>query len=137
MIRKKIRSAPPPSLRSSFPRVSDAELRVMKVIWQQTPATANQVVRALKNQTPWKAKTVQTLLARLVRKGALTYEKIGREYHFRPLIQARDYAYFASRSFLGRFFNGAVGEFLACFLERERFTARELAELRRILERKE
>jgi BlaI family transcriptional regulator, penicillinase repressor len=120
-----------------LPRISDAELVVMKVAWCKAPVTANQVVDALENQSQWKPKTIHTLLRRLVKKRALAFEKKGREYHFRPLVQAAEYAHAVSRSFLGRFFDGQVAPFLACFLERERLSRREIEELRRILDGKQ
>jgi len=118
----------------SLPRISDAELVVMKVVWEKSPVTANQVVQALENRRHWKPKTIHTLLTRLVRKGALDYEKQGREYHFRPLINSQEYVRAASRSFLSRFFDGDVAPFLACFLEQENLTPEEIEELRRILD---
>jgi BlaI family penicillinase repressor len=89
------------------------------------------------NEIHWKPKTVHTLLNRLVRKGALAFEKQGREYLFRPLVDAQDYAHAASRSFLGRFFDGEIAPFLSCFLEREKLTRKEIEELKRILEEKQ
>ncbi|TMQ02057.1 MAG: BlaI/MecI/CopY family transcriptional regulator [Verrucomicrobia bacterium] len=117
----------------NLPRISEAELVVMKVVWEKAPVTANQVVNALENQRPWRPKTIHTLLSRLVRKRALAFDKKGREYHFRPLVKAAEYAHAVSRSFLSRFFDGQVAPFLACFLEWEKLSNAEMDELRRIL----
>ena len=119
-----------------LPQVSDAELVVMKVVWEKAPVTANRVVEALEDQMHWKPKTVHTLLRRLVLKRALAFDKKGREHHFRPLVGAHEYAHAASRSFLRRFFDGEMAPFLACFLERERLTRGEIEELKRILDGK-
>jgi BlaI family penicillinase repressor len=108
----------------------------MRVAWEKSPVTANQVVETLERRKHWKPKTIHTLLSRLVRKGALDYEKQGREYHFRPLVDAAEYAHAASRSFLSRFFDGEVAPFLACLLEREKLSREEIEELRRILDGK-
>jgi len=123
--------------KSRLPAISDAELVVMKVVWAHPPVTANQVVHALEKHADWKPKTIQTLLSRLVRKGALAFERRGREYLFRPLIAAEDFAHAASRSFLHQLFDGEIAPFLACFLEREKLSREEIAELRRILEEKQ
>jgi BlaI family penicillinase repressor len=125
------------SRKPKLPSISDAELVVMKIVWQQPPVTANQVVAALGPQTDWKPKTIQTLLSRLVQKGALAFERKGREYWFRPLIDAEDFVHAASRSFLHRMFGGEIAPFLACFLEREKLTPAEIKELRRILDEKQ
>jgi BlaI family penicillinase repressor len=122
-------SQPPPS-------ISSAEWIVMKVLWNSGTATANQVVEALQAKMEWKPKTIHTLLRRLVQKHALAYDKIGREFHYRPLVDADHYAHFVSRSFLDRFFGGRLAPFLACLLEREKLSAEEIEELRRILDQK-
>jgi BlaI family transcriptional regulator, penicillinase repressor len=119
-----------------LPSISDAEWVVMRVVCREGAATANQVVAALEATTSWKPKTIHTLLRRLVQKGALAYDKLGREFQFRPLVDAEQYTHVASRSFLDRFFGGHLAPFLACFLEREKLTAEEARELRRILEEK-
>jgi BlaI family penicillinase repressor len=69
-------------------------------------------------------------------KGALAFEKQGREHLFRPLVDARACVKAASRSFIRRFFDGEVAPFLACFLEREKLTPKEIEELKDILDGK-
>ena len=109
----------------------------MKVIWERGPQTTNQVVAALAERTPWKPKTIQTLLSRLVRKRALAFEKQGREYLFQARVSAEACEHAAMRSFLGRFFGGELAPFLARFMEREKLTPEEIQELKRILDSKE
>jgi BlaI family penicillinase repressor len=127
---------PKPPRTPVLPAISDAELVVMKVVWDRPPVTANRVVEALANESDWKPKTIQTLLSRLVRKRALAFERRGREYWFRPLINAEDFVHAASRSFLHRLFDGELAPFLACFVEREELSPAEIKELRRILDNK-
>ena len=54
---------------NSLPKISEAELEVMKVLWDTaSPLTANEVIQALEKTNDWSPKTVRTLLNRLVRK---------------------------------------------------------------------
>jgi BlaI family penicillinase repressor len=124
------------AFKNAPPSISDSEWVVMRAIWSQGPLTANQVVDALENCTPWKPKTIQTLLSRLVRKGALAFARKGREYLFRPLVTAEDCEHAITRSFLGRFFGGELAPFLSRFVQREKLTAAEIRELKRILDRR-
>ena len=117
-----------------LPRISDSEWVVMRVVWDRAPVTANQVVEALAGQAEWKPKTIHTLLKRLVQKGALGFEKNGREYLYQPRVDAQECERAASHSFLQRVFDGKVAPFLACFLEREKLTAKEIDELKHLLE---
>jgi BlaI family transcriptional regulator, penicillinase repressor len=119
-----------------LPQISDAEWTVMRVIWERSPVTANEVVAVLGPTTEWKPKTIHTLLRRLVQKGALTFEKKGREFSFRPLVPESACVREASRSFLRRFFDGELAPFLSCFLEQENLSDKEIAELKRILDRR-
>jgi BlaI family penicillinase repressor len=126
----------PPSAKRAPPSISDAEWVVMRAIWERNPLTANQVVDALANRIFWRPKTIQTLLRRLTRKGALTFERKGREYLFRPLVTAEECEHAITRSFLGRFFGGELAPFLSRFVQREKLTAGEIRELKRILDSK-
>src|SRR4051794_14111134 len=56
------------------PNISDAEWDVIKVLWERQPLTAGQVVTALEETRRgrrWRPRTVKTMLARLVKKGAV------------------------------------------------------------------
>jgi BlaI family penicillinase repressor len=120
--------------RKALPQISDAEWVVMRVVWERAPITTNQVVEVLAHKTDWKPRTIHTLLSRLVQKGALEFEKKGREYMFRPLVSAEECEHAVARSFLGRFFGGELAPFLARFVESEKLDSQQIEELKRILE---
>lgn len=117
-----------------LPQISDAEWVVMRAVWEKAPLTTNQVVEALDGVTDWKPKTIHTLLSRLVRKGALAFEKKGREYLFRPRVSAEECEHAATRSFLDRFFGGDLAPFLARFVEKEKLRPEAIERLKRILD---
>src|SRR5689334_22706478 len=109
-------------LKADMPSISTAEWSVMRVLWAKAPLSTNEVVAALENRTDWKPKTIHTLLARLVQKGALRAQKRGREYIYSPLVAADQCEYELSRSFLTRFFDGELAPFLARLVEKEKLT---------------
>jgi len=118
-----------------LPAITEAEWVVMRVLWESAPMTANGVVAALAGQSEWKPKTVHTLLRRLTDKGALAYEKSGREFVFTPQVEASDCQMAEGRSFLDRVFGGPqLAPMLAAFVKQEALTAREIEELKRILD---
>ena len=120
-----------------IPRISEAEWRVMRVLWDDAPATAREVIERLEPVTDWKPKTVKTLLNRLVAKKALGFKKEGREYHYSPLVKERECIEHESRSFLARVYGGALTPMLVSFLEKAELSQEEIADLKRILEDKE
>jgi BlaI family penicillinase repressor len=119
---------------NSVPRISDSEWTVMRVFWARGEATSSDAITALEDETHWKPKTIQTLIRRLVQKGALTYEKLGREFLYRPAVDEKTCERAASHEFLDRVFNGRLAPFLATFVESSKYSDAEIAELKRILE---
>lgn len=118
----------------NIPRISDAEWTVMRVFWARGEATSSEIIAALEDETDWKPKTIQTLIRRLVQKGALNYDKQGREFLYRPAVDEKTCESAASREFLDRVFDGKLAPFLANFVESARCSDDELAQLKRILE---
>lgn len=108
----------------------------MRSFWRMGEATSAQVISDLEGKTDWKPKTIQTLIGRLVQKGALSFEKIGREHRYRAAFDEKTCELEASQSFLDRIFDGKLAPFLANYVERQDCTPDELAELKRILEEK-
>jgi len=119
-----------------MPQITESEWRVMKTLWSEGPLSGNQVVDELLERTEWSPRTIKTLLNRLIKKGALRFEKKGREYIYFPLFEERDCLKAESRSFLERFYGGALHPMLSHFLEHESISAEDLEELQRILDEK-
>ena len=117
------------------PRISDAEWEVMEVVWTNGPCPAGDIVNSLSQTDPiWHPKTIKTFLARLVRKRALAFRQQGRAYVYRALVKREDCIDAATQSFLERAFGGSLKPRLAHFVERQKLSAAEIEELKRLLE---
>ena len=114
------------------PQISDAEWDVMTVLWEVSPLTGTEVAEKLGAHP----KTVKTLLGRLVKKGALRFREEGNRYLYLPLFPRERFVEQASKSFLDRVFGGEATPALVHFVESIELSETEIAELRRILERK-
>ena len=55
-----------------LPQISEAEYEIMKTVWKYAPISTNEITDKLTKTTVWSPKTIQTLIKRLVTKGALT-----------------------------------------------------------------
>ena len=121
------------------PTISDAEWDVMQVAWAAAPqpVTANEVVDKLAGRKGWNPKTVRTLLNRLMNKGALAVEAQGKRYLYRPAVTREECVRRESRSFLSRVFGGAAGAMLVHFVNETPLTPEEVAQLKKVLARKE
>lgn len=117
----------------ALPQISEAEFEVMKIVWESAPINTNEITERLLKTTSWNAKTIQTLIKRLVTKGALTYEKQGRVFVYTPLVKENEYINQQSSSFLNRFYDGDISAMLSAYLENNRLSETELNHLRSIL----
>ena len=117
--------------------ISDAEWQVMNVVWEGQPLAAQEIVAALERDNDWAPATVKTMLHRLVKKQVLSYESQGNRYVYRSAVRRSDCIRQASRSFLERVFEGDPAPLVAHFLRSTKFSANEIAELRRILDEQE
>ncbi len=119
-----------------LPKISESEWLVMCVLWSKSPLAAQEVFEQLDTATKWKPKTVKTLIDRLVKKGAVKYEKDGRRYMYYPAVGRDEYVLKERRSFVKRVYGGITKPMLAAFLEDAELSADDIAELKEILEQK-
>ena len=119
-----------------MPKISESEWEVMRVLWAESPLTANSIIEKLTATKHWKPTTIRTLVTRLAEKKALGYEKKGREYHYYPVVTEAECIRAESHSFLRRVYSGALKPILAAFMENEELSSEDIEELRRILQEK-
>jgi len=119
-----------------LPKISEAEWQVMKVLWDKSPLTANEIVEKLANEIDWNPRTIKTLLNRLMNKNALGVQQEGRLYFYYPLVSKEECARLERESLLKRVYNGALQPMLAAFLEEQNLSKQEIEELKQILENK-
>ena len=117
----------------TLPQISEAEFEIMKVVWKYAPINTNEITQRLTRTTTWSPKTIQTLIKRLVTKGALTYEKQSRVFVYTPLVKEQDYINQESHSFLKRFYGGNITAMLSAYIENGQLSEDELEKLRSLL----
>ncbi len=118
---------------AGLPQISEAELKVMKIVWEHAPISTNDITERLTVSTSWSPKTIQTLIKRLVTKKVLSYEKQGRVFVYTPLVSEKDYVSQESRSFLQRFYDGHISSMLSAYIQEEKLSKDDLDELRSLL----
>jgi len=110
----------------------------MRVVWENHPVTAAQIIRSLTKQDPrWHPKTARTLLGRLVKKKALDFKLAGRAYAYEPKVSEPECVAAVSASFLDRVFGGSLQPMLAHFVQQKSLSPKEIQNLKRILENPE
>ena len=121
---------------SNLPQISEAEYEVMKIVWKHAPINTNEITEKLLQSTNWSPKTIQTLIKRLVTKGALTYEKQSRVFVYTPLVKESEYICQESNSFLNRYYDGDITAMLSAYIENDKLTEPEIETLRSLLSKR-
>lgn len=117
----------------TLPQISEAEFEVMKVIWKHAPISTNEITEKLTQTTKWRPKTIQTLIKRLVTKGALSYEKQSRVFVYTPLIEEKEYIGQESCSFLERYYDGDITAMLSAYIKDDKLSESKIDTLRSLL----
>src|SRR5262245_37362365 len=103
--------------------LTNAEHRIMEVIWARGRATVADVVEALQGRDAYT--TILTLMRILKAKGYLSSRKEGRAFVFEPRIDRDTMARKAAHQLLSKFFSGSPSELVLAFLREEQLTLEE------------
>ena len=120
--------------RTKSPALTDAEARVMAVLWRRQAATVADVVGSLKKR-PVTYSTVQTMLRILETKGYVTHEKVERAFVYKPVVDQAQARRRALRHLVSRLFDGSPSLLVSNVLEDESIDAAELKRLKELIDR--
>ncbi len=123
-------------MKRELPRIADSEWRVMQVLWEHSPQTANEVVNALSGQVKWKSRTIKTLISRLVKKGAVKVTEEGYRYRYSAAVDESTCIRSETKSFVRRVYQGTMKPALAAFLEDADLSDQEINALQKVLDQK-
>ena len=116
-------------------RLPDAEFEIMHIIWQNTPPiSTNQIISCLDSNKTWKPQTVLTLLVRLIDKGFLLSEKIGKERTYTPLISQKDYLCIETDSFFDRLHSNSIRSLVNTLYDGKELSDEDVAYLKKWLD---
>jgi predicted transcriptional regulator len=114
--------------------LTEAELRLMDVLWQQGPSTVQQVMNALPKKAQLAYNSVLTTIRILEKKGYLRHVKDGRAHVYRPLVARAEASRSEIRHLAHRFFENSHEMLVLNILEDRGVDAEELKRLRQLLE---
>jgi predicted transcriptional regulator len=120
--------------RNRSPALTDAEARVMAVLWRTQTATVADVVDRLKAKGTVSYSTVQTILRILEHKGYVTHEKVARAFVYHPVVDERQARKRALHHLVSRLFDGSPSLLVLNVLDDEELDAEELARVKKLIE---
>lgn len=118
-------------------QISDAELEIMKIIWGNPKETTlfSYIMEALAERgKPCQKNTLIVLLSRLVNKGFLSAEKIGRRNEYTTLVSEEQYQTAQTKCFLNKIYEGSAKGLVTNLIAGDMLTDAEYEELKKLLE---
>jgi predicted transcriptional regulator len=123
--------------RKTSQTLTEAELRIMQVLWQKGPGTVQQVLDIMPGETALAYNTVLTTIRILERKGYVEHSKDGRAHVYAPLVAEEEASRSEIRHLVSRFFRNSHEDLVLNILEDRGVDPKELERLRKMLERSE
>ncbi|MCX7614235.1 MAG: BlaI/MecI/CopY family transcriptional regulator [Clostridiales bacterium] len=115
-------------------KISDAEWKVMRVLWNQSGLTLKEIADQLKD-TSWSYTTIRTLINRLLEKGAITADKTSvNAFKYFPAVLESECKESEVKSFLSRVFDGSAAMMMATLINGGGLSKKESEKLKKIIE---
>jgi predicted transcriptional regulator len=122
--------------RKKSPTLTDAELRLMEVIWQKRSASAADVLEALPD-ADLAYTTVLNTLRILETKGYLRHTKDGKAFIYHPLVDRKQASRTAVQYIISRFFGNSPGLLVSNLIADEQLNKQDLRRLKQLIEESE
>jgi len=115
--------------------LTEAELRIMKVLWRKGSGTVQLILDAFSEEPPLAYNSVLTTIRVLERKGYVKHSKDGRAHVYVPLVGQEEATRSEISHLVGRFFKNSHEQLVLNILEDRGIEAGEIDRLREMLER--
>lgn len=113
------------------------EWKIMEFLWESSPRTLMEIVRAMAAETGWAKSTVTTMVTRMEAKGLLRFEEGGRAKKIYPAISREEAAAAETDSLLKKAYKGSAGLLMSALVEQKRLSRKDIDELYSLLRRAE
>ncbi len=110
-------------------RCTEAEWKIMEVLWDSAPRTMSEITKALEPTTGWTRHTVITLLKRMLEKGTVAVDESGDVKRYTPLMTQEEASTQETRKFLSHVFSGKASLLINHLVDSGEITLKEMDEL--------
>ena len=114
-----------------IPHITEAELRIMKILWQNGASTVRQVLDAFPatDEDRPAYTTVMTVMKQLADKGALTVDRQRQPFVYKPAVRRDQVFRHRVSQFLHEVFDGQAADLVLRLVEEEELSAEELRQI--------
>ena len=113
-------------------KLSDSELEIMQLLWENGELRASAVADLAKVKTGWEKNTTYTFLQRLIKKGAITRRDPG--FFCSAACKRDELLGQEARGMVNKLFDGSIGMFVHAFIDGSGITAEEREELQKLID---
>ena len=117
--------------------ITDAEWRIMRVIWALDTVTSRQLIQVLSDSMDWKPATIKTLLHRLTDKGIIKAEKDGKKFIYSAVMDESRTVDLASKKFFNQVCAKKVGSAVAYIIDESELTQDDIDKIQDKLNQKQ
>ena len=115
--------------------LSDAEWKLMNLLWERSPRTITELTAAVREDTGWSKNTVITMLSRLETKGAVRHVEGERAKQYSPVVSQPEAAWEETKNFLDKVYGGSLGLMMSAMVDSRALSEADIAELSAILDK--
>ena len=115
-------------------KISETEMEIMRIIWDKNAkVTTSELAEKMPDK---KLTTISTLAGRLIDKGCLKSEKIGRSHvhEYGAIISEQEYQAMQTKEFVKSIHRGSAKSLISALFRDEEFTKADIDELKRFIE---
>ena len=113
--------------------LSNSEWHIMENLWESSPKTATQLIKAMEEETGWAKSTTKTVLKRMKQKGCIAYREGTKAREYYPLLKREEVVESETSSFLNRIYNGSLGLLVNTLVKKQGIPDEEMEELYNII----
>ena len=116
---------------------TDAEWKILEVLWDKAPRTMSEITHELEPATGWSRHTVITLLKRMQEKRTVAVDESGDVKMYSPLITREEASQMQTKKLLNRVFSGKASLLINHLVDSGEITLKEMDELMEMLHKSE
>ena len=108
---------------------TEAEWKIMEVLWESSPRTMSEITKTLEPATGWTRHTVITLLKRMQEKGTVAVDETGDVKRYTPLLSQEEASSQQTKKLLSHVFSGRASLLINHLVDSGEITLKEMEDL--------
>lgn len=114
-------------------RIGDLQLRILRLLWEQTDLTVRDVHERLGGDNKWAYTTIATMLKKMEARKLVSHQLVERKFVYRAAVAEQDVAQKMTTHLIDRVFEGSLADMVSHLLQTREVSREELDELEKLI----